>query len=980
MNLRVALAVLVAGVLCIGAWWALRSDPIAPAVDRAPASSVDSAEVSAPLAAPDALSDRATIDETAAVAPSDVASPTHRIVGRVIDEQRRPVSDAQVSISDAERTQTGSDGRFVLDVRRADETTARQEALVARDARGRSDYRALWLTAPRTTPPVHFDAGTLVLSDGAALQVSVVAAGVPAAGALVQVELGHPRDPLCLRKADESGRLSLDGLPHGPVHVTASLPESLGHAMVFVPEEREVVVQLEPLGEVEVQVVDASTGLGIADAELDVSELFFVPAPLPERARSRAGESFMNRPGPGDAARTDAEGRARIGGLAPSARYSLSVDAAGYVHFPTPPASGPRLQAGADPVTVRLEPIPIRSVSWPVVAGEVPVPPAGSAITFRHQAGIYYPGQAPPLPSAGRMEGSLLVADDVAGRPALIAEAPDGSLAQLWCKEGADQGAQTEFRKPRRVEVHVHDQAGAPVVGAAAVARNQGNNDLCDWATSDEQGIAVLAGLHGGLAEIHVRRPDQGGRGERVGSVDLEQGDAQVEVLLAEPTWTRARLVLLVDGAPGLPPRFSVSGHDHVRVVSEEPTRGEVALELADATPGAAVEVWVSAPGFASAITTFQIPTDGSEPSQQLALERTAMLVAHVTPPKEGRVSILPQQLDAQGAWGRGPQVGLFSGLSRPNGPKGTYVFPGITRGRWRLFDETSGACSEPIDVVALSKDVEVFLDLSSIEWASGRVELEDPGELARVRIRVLDQQAEPTKTWRPGSEPPDGASSRDGTFRIQVPGDRTVTLAAWHPWLVPDPEQGSVAVRGGREDLVLRLVAGDEVRIPMPALPQHVRAIRVARFAGEPTGQVLEWHHVPVAEGVARCAVPQGTWTLWVDPVEEFAPFLLRDVSVDGVTELPTVELARGSSVRVRILVPEDQSTPRLGLFASSLDALDYGRGMNSDGEEVAVLSGLGPGRFTVNFSSVMGREASVEKIVELDGVNDVELECDLR
>jgi hypothetical protein len=35
-------------------------------------------------------------------------------------------------------------------------------------------------------------------------------------------------------------------------------------------------------------------------------------------------------------------------------------------------------------------------------------------------------------------------------------------------------------------------------------------------------------------------------------------------------------------------------------------------------------------------------------------------------------------------------------------------------------------------------------------------------------------------------------------------------------------------------------------------------------------------------------------------------------------------------------------------------------------------VLSGLTPGRFKLSFSSVMGREASVEKEVELDGVHD--------
>jgi hypothetical protein len=750
--------------------------------------------------------------------------------------------------------------------------------------------------------------------------------------------------------------------------------------MVFVPEEREVAVQLELLGQIDVIVTDSSTGAGVANAELSVSEMIFVPAPFAPQSRGISGEYFTTRPGPGDGTRTDADGRARFTGLAQNTRYSLHVDAAGYAHFPTPPASGARLQAGAEPVTVELEPLQIRSVQWPVVAGEVPPPPAGSALTFRHQAGIYERNQAPPVPTSGRMEGSLLLADNVVGRAFLIAEAPDGSLAELRCEEGNEQGLQTEFRRPRRVEVHIHDQGGHPVVGAQAVARNQGNNEMCDWAASDAQGVAVLARLHGGLAEIHVRRPDDNGFGERVGTVDLEQGDASIEAVLAEPTWSRARLTLLVDGVPRLPPRFGVSGEVRVRVVSEQPASGELTLEVAGAAPGQGAEVWVSAPGFASAGVTFQFPTDGSEPSEQLALERTALLIAHVTPPEEGRVSILPQRLDAQGAWAAAREIGLFNGLSRPNGPDGSYLFAGVTRGRWRVLDERSGASSEPIDVVGVSAPVEVSLDLSSIEWASGRIELDDPAELARVRIRVLDPQAEPTKSWRPGSEPPEGAYSRDGTFRIQVPSDREVTLVAWHPWLVPDPEQGSIVLRGGKEDLVLRLVAGDELRIPLANINSYVRAIRVARSAGEATGKVLEWHHVPVLEGAARFSVPKGTWTLWIDPIEDYAPLVLRDVSVDGVTELQPVEFVRGSSVRVRILVPKDQSTPRIGVFASSLDEPEYGRGMNSDGEEVAVLSGLASGRFKLSFSSVMGREASVEREVELDGVHDLELEYDLR
>jgi len=657
------------------------------------------------------------------------------------------------------------------------------------------------------------------------------------------------------------------------------------------------------------------------------------------------------------------------------------VTASGYLPFPQRPASGARLAAGAEPVRIELQPLAVRTVRWPILAGEVPPPPDGAEIRLNHVPGIYARGEAPPPPPPSRMEDSTLVVEGVVGRGNLYAQAPDGALALLWCKDDSDLGEPTSFRRPRRVEVVVRDGEGRPVAGAQAIARNQGNHDLCDWADAGAEGLAVLQGLYGGLAEIHARAPEDAGWGENVGTVDLDAGDARIEATL---TWTRlarARLALLVDGAPRLPARFEIRGRDRVRVVGEEPARGELALELGNAAPGQSIEVWVSAAGFASAKATFEIPGDGSEAAARVALERTALLVVHVTPPAEGRVSILPQRHDPQaGTWGAVRELGLFEGLSAPNGPGGTYVVQGIRPGRWRVVDEESGASSEPVEMQAGEREIELYLDLSAIEWASGRVELDDPDELERVRVRVLDPQAEPSATWRPGTEPPEGTWPRGGNFRVQVPGDREVTVAAWHPWLVPGPEQGPVRLRGGREGLVLRLVAGDELRLPVPQLGPYVRAIRIARHAGEPAGAPAEWHHAPVLDGVARCALPRGTWTLWIDPKYEFAPLVLRDVAVAGVSELPAAGFARGSSVRVRILVPEAQSFPRLGLFATHLGEPEYGRVVNSDGEEVAVLSGLGPGRFRVSFSTVMGNDAPVERVVELDGASDVELELDLR
>ena len=73
------------------------------------------------------------------------------------------------------------------------------------------------------------------------------------------------------------------------------------------------------------------------------------------------------------------------------------------------------------------------------------------------------------------------------------------------------------------------------------------------------------------------------------------------------------------------------------------------------------------------------------------------------------------------------------------------------------------------------------------------------------------------------------------------MPGDRQVTIAAWHPWLAPDPTQGSALVRGGREDLLLTLVSGDELRIPVSELNLSGHSIRIARYSSEVTSTPAE-------------------------------------------------------------------------------------------------------------------------------------------
>lgn len=392
--------------------------------------------------------------------------------------------------------------------------------------------------------------------------------------------------------------------------------------------------------------------------------------------------------------------------------------------------------------------------------------------------------------------------------------------------------------------------------------------------------------------------------------------------------------------------------------------------------------LFVSAPGFAPARA--ELDLTAPEPFAEVTLSRTAVLVVRVVPPPDGSYYQLePQRMDERsGEWGLPSELFGYRGLSWPNGPDGTFLLAGITPGRWRVLDRRSGIASSEVEVAPGDARVEVLLDLGGTAWVEGRVEAPDPAELAWARVLVLtDGEPAPPSKALPG-EPLPGAHVSRGRFRVQVPSDREVTLRVWHPWLAPDPEAGEVRVRGARSGVVLRLVAGDELRLPLPELGSRVRELRIARYAAgaAPEGTPLEWHRAPLEGGVLRCGLPRGRWSLLVDPLRDFAPLLLRDVEIAGRTELPPPALDPGSRLVVRVLVPEDRDPPRIFVSAVRLDEPVYIRTVNSEGEARVVLTGLGPGRFRVLYGPVMASERDREEEVDVDGEHDVELELDLR
>jgi hypothetical protein len=914
-------------------------------------------------------------EETAA---SVALAPTHLARGRVVDEHRYPVAGARVELCvpgvEAPAGTSGADGRFALEFAIA-KLPGEGCSVRARDASGRAGFTYLWVGPAKEGELVEVDAGAVVLLEACTLRVRVRDGNAPSPGAEIRLALGHDRVFAGIARANAAGEALLDALPRGVVHIDATSGETTGHARAFVPEETETLIDLAPCLAVQVLVVDKESGAGIGGAELQVDSSYPVPMPLPgEESPAGLGnqEYWSLRPLPELARTTDSEGHATIEGLAPGQKYDLHVQAHGYCSNDDPVRIPPR-DGSAGPVRVELVHA-TRIVSWPVVAGEVGVPPDGSVIELRHAPGSYARGDAPEPPPPGHMKGASLVGENIIGS-SFLAEAPDGAVANIWVDDGSEIGNETSFRRPRTIEVLVHEASGKAAARAVAIARDQGNNDLCEGVAADGEGRAVLAGLYGKLADVYV-----GVAGEYphqlAGSVDLTKGDGRVEATLA--TMAAVRLRVLLDGRPGLPAKFQVWG---ARLVEEFPDLGELSIALSVAHPGETMRFGVRAPGFLTASTELVPPTDGSVAQAQVELVRGAVLLARVELSDTERASILPQRFDEESKKFEAERKFGFQRMSQPNGPDSSFVYSGLTPGRWRVVDERSGAASTEAELFPGGGEARVELDLRSVTWVSGRVEVPDPAELARVVVLVGGVDAAPSgRSWLPGLAPPEGASAGDGSFRVRVPGDRTVTLVPWHPWLVPAADAGTCDVREGRDGVVLRLVEGDEVRLPVSHLAASplVSSLRIGRYSGDAIGEPLEWRNAPVVDGGARFAVPHGTWTLWIDAGEGFAPLELHNVSVDGVTVLEPAVFERGSAVRVRVPVVPDQAAPRIFVSAMKVGAPAYFRSLNSDGENEVVLAGLGPGRFQLSLSTVMPFQAPTRREIELDGRSELVLDFD--
>jgi RNA polymerase sigma-70 factor (ECF subfamily) len=922
--------------------------------------------------------------------------------GRVVDSHRFSVSGAEVTLLlpglVQARTRSDERGEFRFDggkrpiggVRPVDGNWS--GGVRAFDDKGRVAVR--WcrissrenLAAARTDwlgsmEDPGLDLGALVLEDSYSVRARILDHGQPVIGAKVFAEWDTRRIACLETDSDANGIAELRGLPAGPMQVRATVPGKEGRKWTYLsmPEADPMDVELVANHSIDVSVVDAVTGVGIPGVHLSIDEPVIVSSNLGLDEPFMNGDFQMYPPSHLSIEPTDANGHRLIEGLPSLAASIVRCTAAGFRE-----EKATTIAPGTFEVRIGMrKSAPPRTVRWPIEAGPCAIPADGTTLHVKPST-LPKSFDEPIRLESSRVENGHVVVEGLED-PAheLLAETPDGSIARLWVTGAELEEKPASFRAGRKIDVLVRDRRGSVAQGARVQARDPGGSRLNDYVPTGADGHALLRGLFSGRATVYVLAALQPGFGEPAGIVDLDKGDGKIEYTL--PYSVDVCMRVHSNGRVFLPSKFVVRCDSIVTLGREDPEKGYVFFSLMMPADASEVPLMVSSAGY-SAVKANVVATQDTKPFVlDVELVPSANVVARVQRPNRQSLELYLETWNTeQKRWNT--VAGLNRrGMREPNGPGGTFRFEDCSPGRYRVRDELTKVTSSAVDLETGMHDVEVALDLAPSCRIQGFVETPEGTDFSKVRVLAEGEGigANESGEFR-GHEMPNGERiDQSGAFKLIVPSDRRVRLRAWHPFLVPAPDGGSETVEGPRDDVRLRLVAGDEIRIPVPkdVLDWHEQGLRVYQYAGEPSGQPVACFHAPIADGVARFAgIAPGQWTLWIDPWWKYAPVALNVQVAQGITVVDWPKLSLGSSVRVNVLVGAGDPPPRIYVNAKSRGEPSYYRGINSGGEAIVVLTGLARGVFDVHVKSIMDGKQLPDRTVEVDGVNDVDLTVDLR
>jgi hypothetical protein len=917
----------------------------------------------------------------------DAAASKFNVRGRVVDANRFPAGGVRVSarLEPAHDVVlvSAADGTFVCSFPAEVRQHATHVRVWATSGDALAVARVVALPgAPPDWPPRYrrapvadtndFDVGTLTLGPAVTTRVTITAAGAPAAGAHVEVACGIDIRPLAQFVGGSDGVVELPPLPAGFVRLDAELRELTGAAKLWLPDERAARIELAPRRELALDVVDFASGAPLAGARVTVERMVNLPAEYGAADGFRQREPYGALPLTALTRTANAEGRAVLH-LPPNQLVRISVFAEGH-H--SGQIGGDALKRIESPHRVPLGALELRTVRWPIIAGEKPVPAEGTPLALR--SGGYGDANS-PLRVAYVADAHVVVEGASGGFGRLFAETPSGDVALLSAHSKVELGEPVSFVRARKLDVRVREAAGAPVAGASVRAWTAQGNLLTEWKIADGEGRVTFDGLWAEAVELRACEPGEESDSGAIALVDLTTGDAQVDLVFPARALVRAQIRL--DGVARLPARYEFDAP--ARVVEELPDAGEVRVRTNATRLGTRADLALRVPGFLPQLQSVVLGGT-SESVVVFDLERAHRIVADVVLPPDGRAVLVAECWDdSANGWSE------VRGLSRPNGANGRFQFEGLSAGKYQLRELWVGFTSAPFELDAAHPEVQLTVDLSRVVFVAGRVEVPAgvPLDRARVVVEGLRDRTEPNFWFRfEAAEPRGRKLETDGSFRIAVPLDQEITVRAWHPWLVPAEGRGEARVRGGRDGIVLALEARGEVRVLVTnseAGSSHIEALRVAAFRGSVGREPVQWFHAPVAGGLAHFGGLQpGTWTLWVEAARtQYPPRVLSRVEIGaGSTELLPFAFERGSNVVLRLQLPPGDDGRGLKCVVTGLDQPFYERNADDAPDGTRVARGCAAGRHRLRITRSESLAPPIERELELDGVHDVTVDIDLR
>jgi hypothetical protein len=904
--------------------------------------------------------------------------------GRVVDEDGRPVADAEVISTwagrETGRARSGADGRFEVVLGRP--SPQQRIGVLEVLSGGRGALRDVY-----GGPSVELrrDYGRITLKALHELTVRVVRQGRPVEGATVAVGDGRSAHrPLRAGTTGAQGTARFDSVLGTTTGVWAV---AAGTGRAYRP------VALPPAGVVEVELPDDRTATvhvkhGVTGAPVEGAEVSFGD-----------GGALLQPHGPGllppmPELRTNAKGAVVVSGLPPG--HLMILSKAPGMAMRNTGMMVERVELDPDASGATIELWPSRTVRFPIAETGAGAPPEGTRQVLQRYQPLsgYDEGEA-----RARIEGGYLLLESFPpGHDWGHVVSEDGRWASWTVPFDTDEGKPVEFRRIHDLRVRLLFRDGPPAAGEYLRASVQPRGHHAP-ATTDAEGRITFRRCIGETVTV-LWTPVASGFGMPLGSASLLADPGEVIYTIDRPVEIALRV--RVAGQPRLPPELQVyvpdldpSGRGGTRQVvgreiREDLEAAELAFRWLPMPDGSAPRVTVRSDGLPEGSATPQRDAAGIWRAE-VDLQHGATVRGRVVPPKEGGYVVElqvwhPQHKMWLGAPGASSSQGSGAAVD------GVHTFGGLPPDRYRLWAHMTGTATDPIDLRA-GETVELVLDLASTVLVTGRVEV-PPGESpAYAAIQVHERDEGPVSRLNPV------IPAADGTFKLRALRGERLLLAASHPLLrlAHDPVPCVV----GTDAPVLRFVTGPHVvfhlegstlttQDPDPgASPPWWSPVSVRFWKPDAPDAPGVTSHAIATNGRFRAGVPgPGTWAARIEQPGT-APIELGTVELGpGATDLGTLRPAPGATLTVRLRtggkpLPANivVRAERLGVGSYSVSNAQVVAGDPPSLTPPAVtLKGLGEGTFRVTAHVMLRKGTLAEARVESPGTGTLTVDLDLK